>query len=192
MTHQTEDNDLIKTYTEEEIDDMIEAMKADPSNYSYNENGKKRMTNITSKDDPRYIKMRMGTAKYNQSLKDRKERKIAYKDQVQSIKQMELSKVHMAIANGTQKSPAEALLNMMRNQEVFMNDPNTTPNQLHKERALYLDMYKQYAALTGVNAPNTQAVEMEVEESSEMTSDEVQAKLMKFVEGKAIDVTPKE
>ena len=82
--------------------------------------------------------------------------------------------------------PIDVLAQMLKVQAIAMTDTTISPSLANKEKALYLDIYKQFVALTGANAPTASTVDVVVEVEDKMSPEDLQQALLDMADSAKI------
>ena len=133
---------------------------------------------IPSKDanDPRWQNLLKANKKRRELLAETKARREDYKKQLAQFKeeQMDTTRAYM---DAGMLSPAELLMNMLKEQQIAVANPDLSPSEALKERALLMQIYDRYDKLTGASAPTAQSIDINSTEEVK-TPEEIQKELL--------------
>ena len=131
-------------------------------------------------DCPQYKKMAAGRDALNkrrqQAAKKRKQYDLALKE----FKAEQFNEAQARMESGDIRSPAEMIIDMIKEQELAVANPALTTNELKHEKELLIKLYDRYTALVGVNAPTAQQIDVTSKEEVEETPDSVAEEIEKF------------
>ena len=137
---------------------------------------------VKSKDDPRYIKMAEKRDERHRLAREHKANKAKYKQTLADFKASQHQEAQDRIASGEIPSPMEVMLEMIKEQTIIVANPGLDEAQPLKERTLLMQMNRDYAMMTGANAPSSQSVDVTSESVEEQSPEEVQAELLKITD----------
>ena len=135
---------------------------------------------IRSTDDPRYKKLAEGRERYAEARRTRKKRRQDYTDRLSDIKAEQLNVAQDAIESGEMPEPMKLLLDLIKDQQVALANPDLSVSEANKERSLLLSMQKQYTDMLAAAAPSTQSIEVHKSEEEELTEDDFAEKFAEF------------
>ena len=133
---------------------------------------------IKSVDDPRYAKFAAGRDKVNKRRKETRERHRDYRYNIASFKSQQLKATQEQIDAGIIPNPADMLISMITEQQLIVSGAELTKREHLNERQLLLSLYKEYAALTGANAPSSQTIDMNAQEAEVKTPADIREELI--------------
>ena len=119
-----------------------------------------------------------GRDEYNKRRLDSKIRHQTYNQNIAEFKSEQLATATREIENNAIPNPAEMLIGMIKEAKMILADPALTKGEYHKERQMYLALYKEYAALTGANAPTAQSMDMNVKQDETKSSKDITEELI--------------
>ena len=135
-----------------------------------------------TKGDPRVLA-------HNKKQKERAARHKSYKQKLSQFKEDQMDLATEMMESDDLPQPVQMLAQMLKLQAITMADKTLSPALANKEKALYLDMYKQFVNLTGANAPTTTTIDMTVEQEEKLSPEDLQQALLdltnsaKLIEG---------
>ena len=133
-----------------------------------------------SLDEPSSANFVAARDEYNRRRKETKKRHETYKSNIAAFKSKQLQRAQDEIEAGTMPDPAQLLITMIKEQQLRLAGEKLTKGENLKERQMLLLLYKEYAALTGANAPGSQTIDVAVEPEEPKSSSDIQDELIQL------------
>ena len=105
-------------------------------------------------------------------------RRRNYQERLSELKADQLDIAQDYIQNKGVPSPADLLMNMIKEQMMIVANPELSNMESNKERNLLMSMWDRYADLTGAKAPNSQTIDVTSKIEEKDSPEQVQEKLL--------------
>lgn len=140
----------------------------------------KNLIPVRSKDDPVYKKFAAGRDAMHARNREAKARRHDYKDRLGEIKSKQLDVAQTSIQEGVVPEPMQLLMNLIEEQQVILSDDTLSKQESIKERSFMLELQKQYTLMLNALAPTTQSLEINKEQTEELSEEDYMEQFKAF------------